>query len=255
MKVIVPMSGLGSRFARAGYEKVKPLIDVQGRPVIEWVTKMFPDDCDFVFICRNDHLETTEMKEVLSKLKPNAKIVGIDGHKKGPVYAVTKALDYIEDDEQIVVTYCDYYMHWDFADFEKDVNNNNCDGAVPCYTGFHPNLIPKINLYAGCRVDSKMMLEEIKEKHSFEQDKSKGNHSPGVYYFKSGKIVKDYFQKMLDVDLNLNGEYYVSLVYKLMLEDNKDIFVYNKIPSFCQWGTPEDLEDYLFWTNAATGAQ
>ena len=46
----------------------------------------------------------------------------------------------------------------------------------------------------------------------------------------------------MDQDLNVNGEYYVSMVYKLMAEDARKVSVY-KIQHMLKWGTPEDLED------------
>ena len=251
MKIIIPMSGLGSRFIAAGYQDPKPLIKVHNKPIIEWVVKMFPDGDDekneFIFICRKEHVENTNIVAELERIKPNAKIVTIENHKRGPVYAVSKVFDLVKNDEPVLISYCDYYMRWNFADFKKTVLQLGADGAVPCYTGFHPHLIPQKNLYAGCLIDDKNYLQEIREKFSFAQDKSKGFHSPGVYFFKNGAVLKKYFQMALDEDLSLNGEYYASLVYQLMLRDKLKIFVYDKIDYFCQWGTPEDLQEYLFW--------
>jgi len=249
MKIIIPMSGLGSRFIRVGYQDVKPLIDVQGKSIIEWVLRLFPGETDITFICRDEHLKETPMQSILEKLCPTGKIIGIEGQKKGPVYAVLKALEAIDDNEPTLVSYCDYYMHWDYEDFKKTVLENGCDGCIPCYTGFHPHLIPEKNLYASCRVNKNMYLEEIKEKFSFTKDKTKSLHSPGAYYFKNGAIMKKYFQMMLNKDLNLNGEYYVSLVYNFLVQDDLNVYVYDKVPHFCQWGTPEDLEEFNFWMN------
>ena len=58
MQIIIPMSGLGSRFVAKGYQDIKPLIPVQGRPIIDYVIKLFPGETKFVFICNNDHLNT-----------------------------------------------------------------------------------------------------------------------------------------------------------------------------------------------------
>lgn len=253
MKIIVPMSGLGSRFQKAGYLDPKPLIKVHGKPMIEWVTNLFPGEDDFIYICRNEHLETTPMRDILSKMKPNAQIIGINGSKKGPVHAIAQVFDALPDEEAVTVSYCDYYMHWDWQNFKKLMSTNNCDGAIPCYTGFHPNLLPAKNLYASCKVEADNYLIEIREKFSFTSDKQKSLHSPGMYYFKSGRLLKKYFQKMLDEDLNLNGEYYVSLVYNLMVRDGLNVFVPSNVSYFCQWGTPEDLQEYLFWINAVKG--
>lgn len=248
MKVIIPMSGAGSRFVKQGYRALKPLIDVNGKPIIEWVTRMFDKNDEFIFICNKEHLNTTNMRKVLSGLGLNSKIIEIEPHKLGPVYAVSKAYEELSDeDKDIIVSYCDYYMSWDVLDFKKFIQNTECDGIIPCYTGFHPHLLPKKNLYASCRVDEENNLIEIREKFSFESDKTRAYHSPGIYYFRTGKLLKTYFDKMMKDKNELNGEFYVSLVYKSMLEDSKKIKIYKNISHFCQWGTPEDLEDYNFW--------
>lgn len=242
------MSGLGKRFADAGYDKIKPLIDVNGKPIIEWVVGLFPGENDFIFICRNEHLQNTDLRAVLERVAPDGKIVGIEGHKLGPVYAVSQVFDLIDDDEEVIVNYCDFYQDWDFEDFKSEVKRLNCDGAIPCYTGFHPHLLHPENLYASCKRDENKMLLEIREKYSFEADKTKAFHSGGTYHFSKGEYVKHYFQLMMDENHHLNGEFYVSLVYNLMLRDGKKILVYDKVPHFCQWGTPKDLEEYLTWS-------
>jgi NDP-sugar pyrophosphorylase family protein len=241
------MSGLGKRFADAGYKDIKPLIKVHGKPIIEWVVNLFPGETDFIFICRNEHLETTELRSELNRIMPSGKIIGIEGHKFGPVYAVSKAFDEIEDEEEVIVNYCDFYQDWDYSDFRSRMKDSRYCGAIPCYTGFHPHLLHEKNLYASCKVNQAMELQEIREKYSFESDKTKAYHSGGTYYFSKGEYVKKYFSKMMEEDISLNGEYYVSLVYNLMLRDELKVLVYDKVPHFCQWGTPEDLEEYLTW--------
>ena len=72
--------------------------------------------------------------------------------------------------------------------------------------------------------------------------------SNGTYYFKSGKILKKYFQELIDKDISTNGEYYCSMVYNLMKEDNLNIRVF-EIEKMLQWGTPKDLEEYLIWSD------
>ncbi|MCC6818433.1 MAG: glycosyltransferase family 2 protein [Bacteroidia bacterium] len=248
MKIVIPMSGLGKRFADAGYKDIKPLIEVNGKPIIEWVVNLFPGDNDFIFICRNEHLENTPVRDVLNRIAPNGKIIGIDGHKFGPVYAVAQVFNLIDDDDQVIVNYCDFYQDWDFEDFKAWTNTTRCDGAVPCYTGFHPHLLHPKNLYASCQVDEALNMIEIREKYSFEVDKMKAYHSGGTYYFSKGSSVKKYFQMMMDEDISLNGEYYVSLVYNLLNRDGLNVKIYDKVPHFCQWGTPEDLEEYLTWS-------
>ena len=95
------MSGIGKRFIDAGYKEPKPLIEVDGKPIIEHVCDLFPGESKFTFICNSKHLSETNMRQVLLGIKPNANIVEIPNHKKGPVYAVSLIEEYIEDEEEL----------------------------------------------------------------------------------------------------------------------------------------------------------
>lgn len=247
VQLVIPMSGLGSRFVARGYRDPKPLIRVHGRPMIEWVLRMFPGLDRPLFVCRESHLAQTPMRAELERLAPAATIVGIPGGKRGPVDAVLRAAAAIDDDRPVLVSYCDYYMHWDLDGFLAAVSARDCHGAVPCYSGFHPHLLPARNLYASCAVDEHDMLLEIREKFSFSQDKTRARHSPGVYWFRSGKVLKYYFRQLLEKGPALNGEYYVSLVYNHMLRDGLGVWAPVNVSRFCQWGTPEDLREHESW--------
>lgn len=256
MKVIIPMTGYGSRFVAAGYKDLKPFIPVQGKPIIQWIIDgMYPKDVDILFVCREEHLfAIPDMEERLKAIAPNSQIYAIRNWiKKGPVFDVLRASEAIADEEPCIINYCDFYMVWDYCKFAKDVQDRNCDGAIPCYTGFHPHLLIEKNLYASCLTDDEDNLIEIREKYSFEKDKTKAKHSPGVYYFKNGATLKKYCQALVDADETLNGEFYASLPYNYMVKDGKKVWVPTNVSQFCQWGTPEDMRDYLFWTNCTRG--
>lgn len=241
------MSGEGSRFKAAGYHTWKPLICVNGKTIIEYVVDMFPGDHEFLFICREDHALEYNLTSYLPSLRDKVTVVTIKQHKLGPVYAALQAKSYIKHEMPVLLSYCDYYMEWDFNAFVEQITQNKQDGSVICYTGFHPHLLHSKNIYAGCRVGTKNELIEIREKHSFEEDKMKGHHSVGAYYFKSGQLMEDYFIRSMEENNSLNGEFYVSMVYSLLLQDNLKVNVFDGVQHFCQWGTPEDLEEFLYW--------
>ena len=110
MQIVIPMSGFGERFRRAGYSVPKPLIEVAGKPIIEYVVAMFPGERDILFICNEDHLAEPKfrMRETLAAIRPDARILGVPGHGKGPVFAVAEVFDAIADDTPVVVNYCDF---------------------------------------------------------------------------------------------------------------------------------------------------
>ena len=263
MNVIIPMTGYGSRFVAAGYKDLKPFIKIMDIPIIEWIVKrMYPSDVQFVFVCRGEHLsKDAAMRERLLKLAPNAMIVSIeDWVKKGPVYDVLRAYRMlceehkIDAEEGCIINYCDFYMNWDYAAFATEAKRRDCAGAVPCYTGFHPNLLPEKNYYASCLTDEENNLIEIREKYSFEKDKTKAKHSPGVYYFKNGDVMEKYCQILTEhEECAINGEFYASLPYNFMVQDGLKVWVPADVKYFCQWGTPEDMQEFVYWTDLIRG--
>lgn len=245
MHIIIPMSGIGKRFVEAGYRIPKPLIVVDEKPIIEHICNLFPDESKFTFICNSKHLAETNMRQVLQNIKSQSNIVEIQNHKKGPVYAVSLVKDLIEDDEEVIVNYCDFGTYWNYQDFLNHTRNRNADAAIPAYKGFHPHMLGNTN-YAFIREKKQWMLE-IKEKEPFTNNRMDEYASNGTYYFKKGAYVKKYFQELIDKNINLEGEYYVSLIYNLLVEDGLKVSIYN-IQHMLQWGAPQDLEEYNNWS-------
>ncbi len=248
MQVIIPMSGFGERFRRVGYQVPKPLIDIEGKPIIAHVVDMFPGETDFIFICNQDHLDEPDfhMRDILENLCPTARIVGIAPHKLGPIHAVQQVADLVSDSEPTIVNYCDFTCYWDYSAFKKRVQETDCDGAVPAYRGFHPHTLGSTN-YAYMREENMRMLD-IKEKEPFTDNRMQEFASSGTYYFKSGAVMKRALADCVAQDLSINGEFYVSLAYKPMLEAGADIRVY-ELEHFMQWGTPEDVAEYNGWSD------
>lgn len=247
MKVIIPMSGRSSRFTATGYNIPKYLIEVDGKPVIQHIIELYPKDSEFVFILNKEHATETEIIKILGDIVKDGYIFVIDNHKKGPVFTVSEIDGIIRDDEQVIINYCDFSMYWDYKDFEKFVDETQCDGAVVCYTGFHPHMLGGDN-YAFCRTNLFDEILEIREKQPFTNDKMSEYASTGTYYFRRGEYVRKYFRQLMDEDININGEYYVSLVYNLLIKDNLVSKVY-EVPHMLQWGTPFDLEFYQKWSD------
>ncbi|MDG2535761.1 NTP transferase domain-containing protein [Sphingomonas sp. HITSZ_GF] len=248
MQIVIPMSGFGERFRRAGYAVPKPLIEVDGKPIIAHVVDLFPGDHDFIFICNSDHLAepSYRMAEILRAIAPKGRIVPIGPHKLGPVNAVLQAAQYIDLEAPTVVNYCDFTCYWDFEDFAAFVRETDCDGCVPAYKGFHPHSLGS-TFYAYMRQQG-LWMEDIQEKQPFTDQPLEEYASSGTYYFRSGALCLDMFRKQMEQQLEVNGEYYASLAYKVLAREGGRIAIY-QLQHFMQWGTPQDLADYLRWSS------
>ncbi len=246
MKVLIPMAGMGKRFLKAGYQVPKILIPIENRPMVEHVARNFSPEDDFVFGINEEHDGGGMMSGVLKRIAPRGVIVPMPYQKEGPTATVQRMLDHVKDEEPVIVNYCDFSWVWDYDSFKRQVAENRCDGAVICYRGFHPHLLGP-NHYATLDSDG-LWMKEIREKFSWHDDKKKDWSSSGTYYFRQGAFVKKYFTRIQEKKSWLiNGEHYVSQVFQLMKEDGLRVFIY-EIPFMLQWGTPEDMGQYLYWS-------
>ena len=247
MQIIIPMSGFGERFRRVGYTLPKPLIPVEGKPIVAHVVDMFPGDNEFIFICNRDHLARAEyrMAETLRALAPKVRIVPIDPHRLGPVNAVLKAEAFIDLEGPVIVNYCDFTCFWDFEAFKRFVKETGSDGSVPAYKGFHPHSLGS-TFYAYIQQEG-LWLRDIQEKKPYTDNPTEEYASSGTYYFRTGQICLDALHGQMAQNLDVGGEFYVSLAYRILAQQNLKTSVY-ELQHFMQWGTPEDLDEYNGWS-------
>lgn len=249
MQIVIPMAGSGERFRKAGHTVPKPLIEIDGKPVIAHVLDLFPGENDIVFICNRNDLDRREyhMEATLRKFCPAGRIIGIPAHALGPVHTVLQAEQALDPARPVMVNYCDFACYWDWPHFKRFVRETGCAGAIPAYKGFHPHSLWGTN-YAYLR-ESGGWVRDIQEKKPYTSNRMDEFASSGAYYFASGRIMSQAFQAVVERNLHVHGEHYVSLAYKSLLDGKQPVAIY-PLQHFMQWGTPEDLAEYRGWSRA-----
>jgi CTP:molybdopterin cytidylyltransferase MocA len=142
----------------------------------------------------------------------------------------------------VVVNYCDFTCYWDADDFAHHLSAEGITGGViPAYRGFHPHMLHSTS-YAYPRLDGEWVVD-IQEKQPWTDDPASEFASSGTYGFASGQVLLDALEHQVKAGYDLNGEYYLSLTYKSVLDMGLSVGVY-ELQHFMQWGTPQDLEEY-----------
>jgi NDP-sugar pyrophosphorylase family protein len=252
MKIIIPMAGSGERFIEAGYKDPKPLIKIRGKRMIEYIVDMFDRENDeFIFICSVPHIWETDMSSVLEDIVRNHKILSIAPHKFGPVYSIIKSSSYIKNDEPVIVVYCDTPLNWNYDKFKNYVKG--IDGCLVSNVGFHPHSLSS-TIWAHSKVDEVNRVLEVKEKAYYSNDPLSEHASAGLYYFSRGEYITKYFNQLLDEKITYNGEYYVTLVYNLLIKDGLKVYSYlaDKVLAF---GMPDEVRNYEAWQTILEGSQ
>ncbi len=252
MLIFIPMAGTGDRYVKAGYTAPKPLIEVDGVPMIKRVIDSFSPlrgDERFLFTVNRVHAETTELVAYLRACVPDAKIVVIDNHKDGPVATTLACAEHIRDDEEVVLNYCDFGVDWSYSAFRDWLSKGQWQSAMTAYRGFHPHALgPQLYAYMRLAEDDETVVE-IREKHHFTPDKFSEYASSGLYYFRTGALLKESSRALVASGNRVVGEYYSSMVVQHVIAHGGRTGVF-PLKHFYQWGTPSDLRDWESWSRA-----
>ena len=252
MQVIIPMAGSGQRFVDQGYSNPKPLIEVNGKKILDYIVDSYSKDDEYLFICNDEHLENTDLRKVVDSYNLNSRLVSIPRHKLGPVYTVLQVEELIQKDSEVIVSYCDNPFIWHRRDFESHIKSHNLDGCIISHSGFHPHTLNKTKM-AFLKVKNNLVCE-VKEKESYTNNPMSEHASTGAYYFKKGTYVRDFFNKCIEENLTYNNEYYVTLTYNLMIKEGLRIGYYDT-PFATVMGTPEEVSNMVSWHNIINKGQ
>ncbi len=233
LNIVIPMAGRGSRFADAGYELPKPLINVNGRPMIEVVTENIKPECNhrFIYICQQEHLEKYHLAELLEKTAPGCAVVTVNHITEGAACTVLLAERYINNDDPMMIANSDQYVDTDINGYLSALENY--DGLIMTMPADNPK-------WSFIQYDSSGYVTMVREKEVISDEAT-----VGIYNYAKGSDFVKYAKQMIGKNIRVNNEFYVAPVYNEMIGDGKKIVFRNVGMSMHGLGTPEDLEDFL----------
>ena len=232
MNVLIPMAGAGSRFEQAGYTFPKPLIDVNGKPMIQRVVENINIDATHIFIVQKSHYEKYSLQHTLNLISPGCKIVQVDGVTEGAACTTLLAKEYINNDNPLVLANSDQYVDWDSSQYMYSCMTDDIDGSILTFNSTHPK-------WSYAKTNDQGFVTEVAEKKPISE-----NATVGIYFWKKGKDYVKCAESMIEKNIRVNNEFYVCPVY------NEAILKHAKIKTFHiekMWGlgTPEDLDTFL----------
>ena len=233
MNVLIPMAGAGSRFEKAGYTFPKPLIEVDGKPMIQVVVENLNIDAKHIFIVQKEHYKKYNLKYLLNLItNDNCEIVQVDGITEGAACTTLLAKEFIDNDEPLVMANSDQFLDWDSNEFMYSMVADDVDGGIVSFKATHPK-------WSFAKLGEDGFVSEVAEKKPISDVAT-----AGVYYWRKGSDYVKFAEQMIDKDIRTNNEFYVCPVYNEAIEDKKKVKVF-PIEKMWGLGTPEDLERYV----------
>lgn len=233
LNIVVPMAGRGSRFAEAGYKNPKPLIDIYGHPMIEYVTKNISPSCEhrFVYVCQEDHLNRYDLERVLKTASPGCKIVTVDHVTEGAACTVLLAEKYIDNQDPLMIANSDQFVDTSidaYVDCMMDY-----DGLIMTMPSNHPK-------WSYIKYNQERLVTLVREKEVISDQAT-----VGIYNYKHGNDYVKFAYQMINKDIRVNGEFYVAPVYNEMIESGLKITYCDVGVKMHGLGVPEDLEAFM----------
>lgn len=225
------MAGNGSRFFNAGYKDPKPLIDVDGKPMIQRVIENIKIPGSYIFIVQTEHYKKYNLEVVLTRLVPGCKIIQIDGVTDGAARTALLAKQHIDNQRPLIVANSDQLLDWDSSEFISQLLEIGVDGNMALF-------LANEEKWSYAKINNNRIIE-VAEKVVISN-----NASTGIYGWAKGSDYVKYAEQMIDKNIRVNDEFYICPVYNEAIQDSKRI-----LPMFVDamygLGTPEDLEKYL----------
>lgn len=232
LNVLIPMAGAGSRFQQAGYTFPKPLIDVEGKPMIQVVVENLNIEANYIYVVQKSHREKFNLDTLLNLITPNCKIVEVDGLTEGAACTALLAKEHINNEHPLFFANSDQFVEWDSNEFFYKMNENDADGGIPTFKATHPK-------WSFAKLDEEGFVTEVQEKNPISD-----LATVGFYYWKHGSDFVKYAEEMIEQDIRVNNEFYVCPVYNNAIKGGLKVRTFD-VPKMWGLGTPEDLNYYL----------
>jgi NDP-sugar pyrophosphorylase family protein len=240
INVVIPAAGQGKRFAEVGYQHPKPLIDVEGRPMIDLVLENFRGVGRPVVLMQERHVEQYCADSLIKSLAADGEVVGVDGLTEGAACTVLLAEPFIDNQNELVLANSDQVVDVSIEAFVKEMRDLNADGGILTFKSDHPK-------WSYARTDAAGRVTEVAEKVVISDQAT-----VGIYYFRHGADFVRFAKQMIAKDIRVNNEFYVCPVFNELVRDGLDVYVSEIEPGQMHGlGTPEDLEAFTAWRNAA----
>jgi len=237
LNIVIPMAGAGSRFSKAGFKDPKPLIPVHNKPMIQLIIENLRplEQHRFIFICQRQHIQTYDLHEKLNGWAPGCKIVEINGMTEGAACTVLAAVEYINNDDALMIANSDQYVDLDINIYLNNFLNKEIDGLIMTMHADDPK-------WSFVGLEGELVTRVV------EKEVISNEATVGIYNFRHGSSFVQAANEMINLDQRVNGEFYVAPTYNSLIKDGQKIGIYNigkEGDGMHGLGIPEDLEKFL----------
>lgn len=237
INILMPMSGKSLFYDTDEFHFPKPLVEIEGEPMIACVVKGLTDaeiKKKFIFVVNQEDVKKYHFDRVLRLLVGEDGIVIEQlGETQGAIPSCLLAIDDIDLDKPLLISNSDQVLDVSFDDVIRYFENHDADGGVVTFESVHPQ-------WSYVAFDENGYIAQAAEKNPISS-----NAIAGIYYYAKGQYFIDSAMSVIRKGYTLNGKYYLSSTINEMVLDRRKLFAY-KIDKkqYHSFYSPEMLQDY-----------
>jgi dTDP-glucose pyrophosphorylase len=215
LNILIPLAGPTPFFDSSEYPFPKPLIEIRGLPMIEHLIanlKSIEAEKRFIFLLRDDDCSRFHLDETVRLLAGEDSIIlRVKGETKGAVCSSLLAIDYIDNDEPLVISNGDQLFAKGLSERILDLCRDDGDGGCVVFGSVHPR-------WSYVRLENDHQIVEASEKRPISK-----NAIAGVYVFRRGSDFVQGAKEAIRKDASVGGSYFVSAVFNELILLNRTL--------------------------------
>ena len=243
---LIPMAGEGSRFKKYGYKTSKPFIQIGDESLLNKCIRSLPQAENNIFILRQeDNLKDLVVSDINSTL-PEQKndFIYLDHETEGQAVTCLFAEPYIDKEESLIISSCDYELRYCFDKLEQ---LKDTDPDVIIFTHKLGSLpVGSYDNFAYCVSDDELNIDKIVEKSCISENPQKDHMVTGTFWFRKGRYFIEAAEELIDKDTRINGEYYVGTSINYLILQGLKVKLF-EVEKWISFGDPTELNLYYFW--------
>lgn len=242
---LIPMAGAGQRFVDAGYRVPKPLIEVDGVPMIVRAARSLPQPDLWIFVCRAEHIAEARIDRTLQQFFQPCRVIAVDHLTEGQACTCLLARHELQPDDILTIGACDNAMTWDLAAYGQQFTRSHSDFLVWTFRR-NPAVLQNPCMYGWVKTDASGGVTGISVKVPLSDTPMNDHAVIGAFTFRRAGLFLDACDDMIRADARIKNEFYVDNAINHALARGAVGRLF-EVDRYICWGTPRDLDTYNYW--------
>ena len=188
---------------------------------------------NYIFCVKKEHEEKFKIIDHLQKIKPDCKVITIDYQTGGALETILHARQFIDNNEELIISDADHYLDWDSKNFQKNMIEKKLDACAMVFP--EPRYEEKSSYVT---LDNNGYVTK-----SAEKSRISDIALAGLHYFRNGSDFTKFADDVIKKNIKVKNEFYLSLIYNIYAEHRQKVITF-PIRKMWPLGDPEEIKQF-----------